>query len=185
NESLFVVVAGKPSTSSGAAMIILRERMKFSADPKIIFRDPIHILAFGFGAGLSPRAPGTMGTLIAVPLIMFIGSFGWIAHAIFAAIICVSGVYICGISATKLGVHDHPGIVWDEIAGFAVGMLTVPLTFKSLLVGFVLFRCFDIFKPWPIREADHSLKGGLGIMLDDVIAGVFTGVVLYALNSWL
>ncbi len=159
--------------------------MKFSADPKIIFRDPIHFLAFGFGAGLSPRAPGTCGTLVAVPLIMFIGSFGFVAHAIAAAVLCVSGVYICGASAKRLRVHDHPGIVWDEIAGFAITMLFVPLTLTSLLIGFVLFRFFDIVKPWPIREADHSLTGGLGIMLDDVIAGVFAGLILYALNRWL
>jgi|SRR5712671_2059096 len=160
-------------------------RMQFSADPKRIFSDPIHILAFGFGAGLSPRAPGTAGTLLAVPLIMFIGSFGWTTHAIVTVLLCVSGVYICGASATKLGVHDHRGIVWDEIAGFAITMLPVPLTWYWLISGFLLFRFFDIVKPWPIREADHSLKGGLGIMLDDIIAGVFAGVVLYALNYWL
>jgi phosphatidylglycerophosphatase A len=112
---------------------------------------------------------------------MFIGSFGWNALAIAALVMSVSGVYICDTSATRLGVHDHPGIVWDEIAGFAITMLAVPLTWYWLLAGFVLFRFFDIVKPWPIREADHSLKGGLGIMLDDVIAGVFAGVILYAL----
>jgi phosphatidylglycerophosphatase A len=159
--------------------------MNFTADPKTVLRDPIHLLAFGFGAGLSPVAPGTMGTLVAIPLIMFIGSFGWTVHAICALFFCVSGIYICGSSATKLGVHDHAGIVWDEISGFAVTMLAVPLTWYWLVAGFALFRFFDIVKPWPIREADHSLKGGLGIMLDDVIAGVFAGVVLYALNYWL
>ena len=157
--------------------------MRFSADPKTILRDPIHVLAFGFGAGLSPIAPGTCGTLIAVPLIMFIASFGFTAQALATLVICVSGVYICGTSATKLGVHDHQGIVWDEIAGFAITMLAVPLAWYWLLTGFLLFRLFDIVKPWPIREADHSLRGGLGIMLDDVIADVFAGVVLYALNK--
>jgi phosphatidylglycerophosphatase A len=150
-------------------------------EPRLL-RDPIHFLALGFGAGLSPRAPGTMGTLVAVPLIMFIGSYGWQALAIAALVLCVSGVYICDISAKKLGVHDHPGIVWDEFAGFAITMLGAPITWQWLLAGFVLFRFFDIVKPWPIREADHSLKGGLGIMLDDVIAGVFAGAILYGLN---
>ena len=148
-----------------------------------LLRDPVHFLALGFGAGLAPRAPGTVGTLVAVPLIMFIGSFGWLALACATAAMIVSGVYICGRSATKLGVHDHPGIVFDEFAGYAVTMLAVPLTWQWLLAGFVLFRFFDIVKPWPIREADHSLRGGLGIMLDDVIAGLFAGVVLFALNS--
>jgi phosphatidylglycerophosphatase A len=148
-------------------------------EPRLL-RDPIHFLALGFGAGLSPKAPGTMGTLVAVPMIMFIGSFGWSALAIATLLMGVSGVYICDASAKKLGVHDHPGIVWDEFTGFAITMLAVPLTWYWLLAGFVLFRFFDIVKPWPIREADHSLKGGLGIMLDDVIAGVFSGVILYA-----
>ena len=147
-----------------------------------LLRDPIHFLALGFGAGLSPWAPGTAGTLVAVPLIMFIGSFGWRAHAIVALVLCVVGVSICGISAKRLGVHDHPGIVWDEIAGYAITMLTVPLTWYWLLAGFVVFRLLDIVKPWPIREADHRLRGGLGIMLDDMIAGAIAGLVLYALN---
>jgi phosphatidylglycerophosphatase A len=147
-----------------------------------LLRDPIHFLALGFGAGLSPKAPGTMGTLVAVPLIMFIGSFGWHALAIATVLMSVSGVYICDVSAKKMGVHDHPGIVWDEFTGFAITMLAVPLTWYWLLAGFVLFRFFDIVKPWPIREADHSLKGGLGIMLDDMIAGFFSGVILYAVE---
>jgi phosphatidylglycerophosphatase A len=148
--------------------------------PARLLRDPIHFLALGFGSGLSPMAPGTMGTLVSLPLIMFIGSFGWNALAIAVVLMSVSGVYICGRSATKLAVHDHPGIVWDEFTGFAITMLAVPMTWYWLLAGFVLFRFFDIVKPWPIREADHSLKGGLGIMLDDVIAGVFSGAILYA-----
>jgi phosphatidylglycerophosphatase A len=157
-----------------------------SAHPKLkatLLRDPIHFLALGFGAGLAPKAPGTAGTLVAVPLIMFIGSYGWSVLAIASLVLCVSGVYICHMSAKKLGVHDHPGIVFDEITGFAITMLGAPITWLSLLIGFALFRFFDIVKPWPIREADHSLKGGLGIMLDDVIAGVFAGAILYALQA--
>lgn len=145
-----------------------------------LLRDPIHFLALGFGAGLSPKAPGTVGTLVAVPLIMFIGSFGLQTLAIATAIMCVSGVFICDMSAKKLGVHDHPGIVWDEFTGFAITMLAAPLNWYWMLLGFALFRFFDIVKPWPIREADHSLKGGLGIMLDDVMAGVFSAIILYA-----
>ena len=150
--------------------------------PKLL-RDPVHFLALGFGSGLSPRAPGTMGTLVAVPMIMFIGSFGWVALAIAAVSMSVIGVYICDASAKKLGVHDHPGIVWDEFTGFAIAMLGAPtLGWLWLVMGFALFRFFDIVKPWPIREADHSLRGGLGIMLDDMIAGLFAGVILYGLN---
>lgn len=146
-----------------------------------LLRDPVHFFALGFGAGLSPRAPGTIGTLVAAPMIMFIGSFGWVALAVATVVMTVSGVYLCGKSATKLGVHDHPGIVWDEFTGYAITMLFVPMSWKWLIAGFVLFRFFDIAKPWPIREADHSLRGGLGIMLDDMIAGAFAGGLLYAL----
>lgn len=151
--------------------------MKWSADPALL-RHPVHLLAFGFGSGLSPVAPGTFGTLIAAPIVMFVMSFGFATHLTFAIVACVGGVYICGESARRLAVHDHPGIVWDEIVGYTVTMLAAPPDWYWLLCGFVLFRFFDIVKPWPIREADHSLRGGVGIMLDDIIAGIFAGAIL-------
>ena len=147
-----------------------------------LLRDPVHLLAFGFGAGLSPYAPGTIGTLIAVPIVILVAQFGWITHLAFALAACFGGVYLCGESARRLDVHDHPGIVWDEIAGYTVTMLAAPTEPLWLLVGFLLFRFFDIVKPSPIREADHSLRGGLGIMLDDIIAGVFAGAILLAIR---
>ncbi|MBM0107033.1 phosphatidylglycerophosphatase A [Steroidobacter sp. S1-65] len=162
--------------------------MKWSADPALM-RDPIHLLAFGFGAGLSPWAPGTFGTLIAIPITLFVMQFGFAAHLGFAIVASLFGIYVCGESARRLGVHDHPGIVWDEIAGFAVTMLGVPLssagapsTLYVVLAGFALFRLLDIWKPWPIREADHSLPGGLGIMLDDIIAGIFAAAILLGIR---
>lgn len=157
--------------------------MKWSAEPRLM-RQPVHLLAFGFGAGLMPRAPGTFGTLVAVPIVVFVMQFGWLTHVAFAIAACVIGVWLCGESARRLGVHDHPGIVWDEIAGFTVTMLAAPPTWYWLLAGFALFRFFDIVKPWPIREADHSLRGGLGIMLDDVIAGVFAAAILLAIRQF-
>jgi phosphatidylglycerophosphatase A len=156
--------------------------VKWSAEPRLL-RQPVHFLAFGFGAGLMPRAPGTFGTLIAVPIVAFVMQFGWHVHAAFAAVVCVVGIWICGESARRLGVHDHSGIVWDEIAGFTVTMLAAPAKWYWLLAGFVLFRFFDILKPWPIREADHRLHGGLGIMLDDVMAGVFAAAILFAATT--
>src|SRR5262245_39557967 len=155
--------------------------MKWSAEPRLL-RQPVHLFAFGFGAGLMPRAPGTFGTVVAVPIVAFFMQFGWHVHAAFAVAVCVTGVWLCGESARRLGVHDHPGIVWDEIAGFAITMLGAPLKWQWLVAGFVLFRFFDILKPWPIREADHSLRGGTGIMLDDIIAGIFAGAILYAVQ---
>jgi phosphatidylglycerophosphatase A len=156
--------------------------MKWSAEPRLM-RQPVHLLAFGFGAGLMPRAPGTFGTIVAVPIVAFFMQFGWQVHAAFAMAACVTGVWLCGESARRLGVHDHPGIVWDEIAGFTITMLAAPLKWQWFLAGFALFRFFDILKPWPIREADHRLRGGLGIMLDDVIAGVFAAAILLALTT--
>ena len=154
--------------------------MKWSAEPKLM-RQPVHWLAFGFGAGLSPHAPGTFGTLIAVPIVTFVMHFGWQAHVAFTVAAFLAGIWICGESARRLGVHDHPGIVWDEIVGFSVTMLAAPPSWYWLLAGFVLFRIFDIWKPWPIREADHRLHGGFGIMLDDVIAGIFAAALLLVL----
>lgn len=154
-----------------------------------LMRDPVHLIAFGFGSGLIPWAPGTWGTLIAVPITLFVMQFGFAVHLVFAILAAIFGIYVCGESARRLGVHDHPGIVWDEITGFAVTMLTVPLAAGGgspqlywVVAGFALFRLLDIWKPWPIREADHSLSGGLGIMLDDVIAGIFAAAILLGIR---
>jgi len=157
----------------------------WSANPAVIMRDPVHLVAFGFGSGLSPWAPGTFGTLIAIPIVLFVMQFGFAAHLAFALLAAIFGIYVCGESAKRLGVHDHPGIVWDEITGFAVTMLTVPANLYSVVAGFALFRLFDIWKPWPIRVADHRLHGGLGIMLDDVIAGIFAAAILLGIRHFI
>jgi phosphatidylglycerophosphatase A len=136
-------------------------------------RRPLHLLAFGFGAGLSPRAPGTMGTLVAVPLYLLVSLLPLWGYLAVTAVVAVAGVWICGWSAARLGVHDHPGIVWDEIAGYLVTMILAPAGLAWVLAGFVLFRLFDILKPWPIGWLDRRVGGGLGIMLDDLVAGVF------------
>ena len=154
--------------------------MKWSADPRIL-RQPVHFLAFGFGAGLAPKAPGTFGTLVAVPIVAFVMHFGFQEHVGFTVAAFLAGIWICGESARRLGVHDHSGIVWDEIVGFSVTMLAAPSNWYWFVIGFVLFRLFDIWKPWPIREADHRLHGGFGIMLDDVIAGAFAAALLLVL----
>lgn len=142
--------------------------------------DPVHFLAFGFGAGLSPVAPGTAGTLVAVALELLLRPLGLPLRIAIVAAVCVVGVWLCGESARRLGAHDHPGIVWDEFAGYLLTMLVAPPGWPWILAGFVLFRLFDILKPWPIRELDHGIGGGLGIMLDDLVAGVFAGLILLA-----
>ena len=146
-------------------------------EPRLL-RQPVHLLALGFGAGLSPWAPGTFGTLVAVPVVAFVMQFGLLAHVVWTISAALAGIYLCGESARRLGTHDHPGIVWDEIVGFSVTMLAASHEWYWLAGGFVLFRLFDILKPWPIREADHRLSGGFGIMLDDIIAGIFAAAIL-------
>lgn len=152
--------------------------MRFSADPKVVLRDPVHFLAFGFGSGLSATAPGTVGTLVALPMVYGLMHLSLGVYLCCIVMLCAAGVYLCGESARRLEKHDHPGIVWDEFAGMAITMIAVPLQWRWLLLGFLLFRFFDIIKPWPIREADHRLSGGFGIMLDDIIAGLFSCLLL-------
>ena len=140
--------------------------------PRPDLRHPLHLLAFGFGAGLSPWAPGTMGTLVAIPVYLALRPLPPDLYRAVTLLVIGAGIWICGWSARRLGVHDHPGIVWDEIAGYLVTMIAAPAGWPWALVGFVLFRLFDILKPWPIGWLDRRLGGGLGIMLDDVAAGI-------------
>ena len=140
-----------------------------------------HLLALGFGAGLAPRAPGTFGTLVAIPFIMAFAALGTVWYLAFLLLGTVLGIYICGKTAEDVGEHDHGAIVWDEVIGFALTMLLVPLSVQSLLIGFLLFRLFDIVKPWPIRWFDLRVHGGLGIMLDDILAAVPAWLILQLL----
>jgi len=134
--------------------------------------NPIHFLALGFGCGLLPKAPGTYGTLAAIPLYLLLAPTSVSTYLAIVIIMSIAGVYICGKAAEDAGVHDHGAIVWDEIVGFLITMILVPLTWQSVVVGFILFRVFDIFKPWPISFVDKNLHGGLGIMVDDILAGL-------------
>jgi len=137
-------------------------------------KDPVVFLGLGLGSGLSPIAPGTMGTLITVPLIWFLQQYPFLVYVAVTAFVLASGPWICGYSARRLGVHDHSAIVYDEVAGLLVTMLLAPVGWFWLVLGFLLFRFFDIIKPWPISFLDRRVHGGIGIMLDDVIAGVFS-----------
>lgn len=146
-----------------------------------IVRDPLLFLAFGFGSGLSGKMPGTFGTLAAVPLyLLLLQGPDWL-YLLATLVSIVGGVYICDKAAQKLQVHDYGGIVWDEIAGFLITMCWLPFSWQALLAGFALFRLFDIVKPWPIGWLDRRVQGGMGIMLDDVAAGLLAALVLNAL----
>lgn len=145
---------------------------------KVVFSDPVHFLAFGFGAGLSPWAPGTAGTAVAVLIGIATEPLGLPTRVALVALIVLVGIWLCGESARRLQAHDHPGIVWDEIAGYLLAMLAAPPGWPWIVAGFVLFRLFDIVKPWPIRDLDHGIGGGVGIMLDDIVAGVYAGTII-------
>ncbi len=151
---------------------------------RTVLTDPVHILAFGFGTGLSPVAPGTVGSLVGVLFAWLTMDLGLPLQLAVAAAISVSGIWICGESARRIGVHDHGGIVWDEIAGMYITLLVAPPTITAWILGFVLFRAFDIAKPWPIRDLDHRLGGGVGIMLDDLAAALYA-LILLGLYRWL
>ncbi|PCK08317.1 MAG: phosphatidylglycerophosphatase A [Alteromonadaceae bacterium] len=137
-----------------------------------IFKSPTLFLAFGFGSGLSPIMPGTAGTLVALPLYLLMASWHWSLYLLMLVLTSVLGFYLCGRAASKLNVHDHSGIVWDEFVGFWITMFLVPAHWYWVVLGFVLFRFFDIVKPWPISWVDRKVHGGVGIMLDDILAGL-------------
>lgn len=148
---------------------------------EVALATPSGFLAFGFGSGLSPLAPGTAGSLAAlVPALALTAVPLWAGAAVVMLAFLV-GIYLCGKTARRLGVHDHGGIVWDEFVGLWLVLLVVPLQPAWWLAGFVLFRVFDILKPWPIRWLDQRVAGGFGIMLDDVLAAVYAMVVLWLL----
>lgn len=138
-----------------------------------ILRNPVHLLAFGFGSGLSPKAPGTVGTLVAIVPYLLFSQLPLPAYLLILLFSFGLGIYLCGKSAELLGVHDHGGIVWDEFVGFWITMLVAPQGWVWILLGFLLFRFFDILKPFPISYLDKQLGGGLGIMMDDAVAGTF------------
>ncbi len=148
-----------------------------------LFSHPVNFFALGFGAGLAPKAPGTVGTLVAIPLFLAFNSLGLTVYLLLTVLVTFLGIRICEESAKVLGVHDHSGIVWDEIAGYLITMIAVPAQWYWILAGFILFRFFDIVKPWPIRWFDNHVHGGLGIMLDDIMAGFMSlGVIQLMIN---
>lgn len=146
---------------------------------------PAHWLAFGLGSGLAPKAPGTFGTLAAMPLaigLMLLPASWSLAVIILATWL---GIWLCDKTSKDLGVHDHPGIVWDEWVGIFMTLWLVPLLWWTPIAAFILFRFFDIIKPWPIKWFDQRVHGGLGIMIDDMIAAVPAWLILQGLVIWL
>jgi phosphatidylglycerophosphatase A len=155
-------------------------------DLKFLFAHPAHLIAFGFGSGLAPKAPGTVGTLLGLPLFWLIVTVSSdLPNRIILLIAAfLIGVWACGRTGRALGVADHGGMVWDEIAAFALVLLFTPAGWLWIALAFALFRLFDILKPWPIRLADMRLKGGFGVMFDDLLAALYAIAALKGLQ-WL
>lgn len=155
---------------------------------RFLFKHPAYFLALGLGSGLLKPAPGTWGTLAAIPLYLAYVSYApvdgtglhntWLYAAVIVVSFCI-GIYFCAKTSHDLGVHDHGAIVWDEFVGLWIALFLIPPTWLNIALAFVLFRVFDIIKPWPIRAVDKHVHGGFGIMFDDVLAGVYACVCLH------
>lgn len=146
-----------------------------------IIKHPVYFLAFGLGLGLMPIVPGTFGTILGVIIYVINNLYFGLNEILVITIGFLIGVYLCHKTAKDFAYHDHPGIVWDEVIGYLVTMLFIPYGIINILTGFILFRIFDVIKPWPIGLIDKKVDGGLGIMLDDILAGVYANLCFYVL----
>ncbi len=157
------------------------ERVAF--DTRFLLTHPAHFIALGFGAGLSPKAPGTVGTLVGFPLFWLLSGspFYWVWVALFLLL----GVWACEVAGRALGVHDHGGLVWDEVAAFLMVLPFASPTVFGFVLAFALFRLFDIWKPYPIAMLDARVPGGFGVMLDDVLAAGYAIVILLLVAPWM
>ncbi len=150
---------------------------------KTIWTNPIHFTACAFGIGALPWMPGTWTTLATIPLVLALKHFPEWIYIIISITLVLLGIYLCGKFNKDIGTQDHPACSWDELAGFLLVMIGLPPTWYYLTIGFVLFRFFDILKPWPINWVDQKVSGGLGVMLDDVMAALFSSALLHVL-AW-
>ena len=160
--------------------MIKRHLFKRNSAPASVWRNPVHLMAFGFGSGAAPVAPGTFGTLAAIPIYLLIAPLSLWVYLAIVGVMTILGIWLCDVTSRDLGVHDHSGIVWDEFVGYLITMVAAPQGWLWVVVGFFLFRFFDILKPWPISWIDKHVKGGWGIMLDDIVAGIFSWLALQA-----
>ena len=150
-----------------------------------VFTRPVLFLAFGFGSGLSRKAPGTLGTLAAVPLYWLMQDLSLPVYLGIVIAGFLAGIPVCARAAAVTATDDHPGIVWDEIIGYLVTMTLAPAGWLPMLLGFGFFRLFDITKVFPVGLAERRLRGGLGIMADDLVAGVMAALGLAMVMAWL
>ncbi len=151
--------------------------MKFA-----LWKYPVHFLAYGFGTGLMPLLPGTFGSLVGIAFFWFMAPLAPLPYAGIVAVLGIAGIFICGQTARDVGAIDPGFIVWDEIVGFLVAMYLMSRGWRWILAGFVLYRIFDIWKPYPIAAVEENLGLGSGIMADDIVAGLYTLAILHLLR---
>jgi len=146
--------------------------------PIKLLLNPVYFLSFGFGTGYSPFAPGTLGTLAGIIIYLLVKDLSITYYLALTIILFVLGIFMCSYTTRALNTDNHPDIVWDEIVGYLITMFYAPSQWWWIVIGFILFRIFDIFKPWPVNLADKRVKGGLGVMLDDIIAGIYSLTII-------
>ena len=158
---------------------------RYVADPHLVrtvVTSPVHLLAFGGGVGLLPIAPGTWASLATAVIFWWLAPVPQLPLLLLVLGLFVAGVWICRESSRRLGVHDHQGIVLDEVVGMLLTLVVTPPQTLWIAASLLAFRAFDVLKPWPIRDMDHRLSGGLGIMLDDVLAAIYAALTVVLLQ---
>lgn len=153
--------------------------------PHSVWTNPVHFIACGFGIGAIPFAPGTFGTLASIPFYLLIAKLPLWSYLLIVVLANIAGVYLCGKTNKDFGTTDHPAAVWDELATFPIVMITIPPSWLTITIGFILFRIFDIWKPGPVGWADKKVHGGIGVMLDDIIAAIISLIILKILTFFL
>lgn len=156
----------------------LGSKKKSPSVPDQIWQNPMYFFAFGLGSGAMPFAPGTFGTLMAIPFYLALTSLSLSAYIYFVIFFIILSSIVSHLVSREIHIHDHPGMCIDEFAGFFVTMINAPQGWKWILLGFLLFRFFDIVKPWPINFLDRHVSGGFGMVLDDVVAGIFSCLII-------
>ena len=150
-----------------------------------LLRHPAHFFALGFGSGLAKKAPGTFGTLVAFPLFWLISEHSFTTQLVTIFVLFLFGIYCCSKTGEALGVTDHGSMVWDEIVAMMLVLAFVPRDWLLWAAAFLLFRLFDIWKPFPIHQLDARLKNGFGVMFDDLLAAVYAIICLLPLATWI
>lgn len=165
-------------------MITLDRQVRIKApNLQFLLQHPAHFFGLGFGSGLAPKAPGTFGSLVGLPLFWLVSVYPLHLQLTIITVCVLAGIYFCNITGKALGVADHGAIVWDEIVAMMLVLAFTKNEWQWWLTAFLLFRLFDIWKPFPIRQCDAKLKNGFGVMFDDLLAAIYA-ISALQLMAW-